>query len=582
MAGRIPREFIDDLLARVDIVDLIDSHVPLKKSGSNHMARCPFHTEKTPSFSVNRNKQFFYCFGCGASGNAISFLMDLNHLDFVEAVEDLAAYQGVDVPREQNSSPTIHANKTSANESYELLKKVALFYYQQFRNNPEAQKAIDYFKSRGVGGEIAKKFLLGYAPDQWQTLDAQFSQEALLEAGLLVKKDGGGCYDRFRGRVMFPIRDRRGRVVGFGGRVLDDSLPKYLNSPETPVFQKNREVYGLYELLEKNSKPRRILVVEGYMDVIALHLYGIDYTVAVLGTAISTTHLDLLFRFTSELVFCFDGDSAGRKAAWRAVEAVLACMRDGRSARIMLLPQGEDPDSLIRNKGNNEFSRMQDQAQPLSDYFFEKLSQDSDLSALEGRVSLVKNAKIYLQKIPNGIFQGLMMSKLEEITQVSDLDIFEESARFKFANKSGLSVKQKQNSPARTVITLLLQNPELVKVVEQQGIDIEEMDSPGINLFREIVRTILESRQPSLASLVESFRGFPEEKYIKKLGFQATLVPDDGIEVEFSDALQRMIGQARESMLEKLILKEKSQGLDQHEKHIFLSMLEKNNGTKRL
>ena len=576
MAGRIPREFIDDLLARVDIVDLIDSHVPLKKSGSNHTARCPFHTEKTPSFSVNRNKQFFYCFGCGASGNAISFLMDLNHLDFVEAVEDLAAYQGVDVPREQNSSPTIHANKTSANESYELLKKVALFYYQQFRNNPEAQKAIDYFKSRGVGGEIAKKFLLGYAPDQWQTLDAQFSQEALLEAGLLVKKEGGGCYDRFRGRVMFPIRDRRGRVVGFGGRVLDDSLPKYLNSPETPVFQKNREVYGLHELLEKNSKPKRILVVEGYMDVIALHQYDIDYSVAVLGTAISTTHLDLLFRFTSELVFCFDGDSAGRQAAWRAVEAVLACMRDGRKTRIMLLPQGEDPDSLVRNTGSHEFSRMQDQAQPLSDYFFEKLSQDSDLSALEGRVSLAKNAKSYLQKIPNGIFQGLMMSKLEEITQVSDLDIFDESVKLKLINKkSRLSTKQKQNSPARTAIALLLQNPALVKVVEQQEVDLEELDTPGINLFRKVVRAILDSRQPSLASLIESFRDSSEEKHIKQLGFQVTLVPDDGVEIEFSDALKRMVGQARECMLEKLIAKEKSQGLDQHEKQMLLSILAK-------
>ena len=576
MAGRIPREFIDDLLARVDIVDLIDSHVPLKKSGSNHTARCPFHTEKTPSFSVNRNKQFFYCFGCGASGNAISFLMDLNHLDFVEAVEDLAAYQGVDVPREQNSSPTIHANKTSANESYELLKKVALFYYQQFRNNPEAQKAIDYFKSRGVGGEIAKKFLLGYAPDQWQTLDAQFSQKTLLEAGLLVKKEGGGCYDRFRGRVMFPIRDRRGRVVGFGGRVLDDSLPKYLNSPETPVFQKNREVYGLHELLEKNSKPKRILVVEGYMDVIALHQYGIDYSVAVLGTAISTTHLDLLFRFTSELVFCFDGDSAGRQAAWRAVEAVLACMRDGRKTRIMLLPQGEDPDSLVRNTGSHEFSIMQDQAQPLSDYFFEKLSQDSDLSTLEGRVSLAKNAKSYLQKIPNGIFQGLMMAKLEEITQVSDLDIFDESVKLKLINKkSRLSTKQKQNSPARTAIALLLQNPELVKVVEQQEVDLEELDTPGINLFRKVVRAILDSRQPSLASLIESFRDSSEEKHIKQLGFQVTLVPDDGVEIEFSDALKRMVGQARESMLEKLIAKEKSQGLDQYEKQMLLSMLAK-------
>jgi DNA primase len=575
MAGRIPREFIDDLLARIDIVDLVDSLVPLKKSGSNFMARCPFHTEKTPSFSVNRNKQFFHCFGCGVSGNAISFLMDFNHLDFVEAVEDLAAFLGVDVPREQASIPRTQSKRVNVEESYELLGQVAAFYYGQFRNNPEAQKAIDYFKSRGVGGEVAKGFLLGYASDQWHVLEAQFDREALLRAGLLVKTEKGKIYDRFRGRVMFPIRDRRGRVVGFGGRVLDDSLPKYLNSPETPVFQKNREVYGLYESLEKNAKPKRILVVEGYMDVIALHQYGIDYVVAVLGTAISTAHLDLLFRFTSELVICFDGDEAGKKAAWRAVEAVLSCMRDGRQMKFMMLPQGEDPDSLIRSKGANEFSKMQDQAQPLSDYFFEKLSQDSDLSTLEGRVSVAKNAKNYLQKIPNGIFQGLMMAKLKEITQVSDLDIYDESLKLKRANKSRLSAKQKQNSPARTAIALLLQNPELVKVVEQQGVDLEGLVSPGVNLFGKIVRAILDSRQPSLASLIESFRGSPEEKHIKQLSFQATLVPEEGIESEFSDAMRRMIGQARENMLEKLIAKEKSEGLDPQEKQLFLKMLKK-------
>ena len=575
MAGRIPQEFIDNLLARIDIVDLIDSLVPLKKSGSNFMARCPFHTEKTPSFSVNRNKQFFHCFGCGVSGNAISFLMDFNHLDFVEAIEDLAAFLGVDVPREQTSSPKSQKNKANTEESYELLSQVATFFHRQFRNNPEAQKAIEYFKSRGVGGEVAKDFLLGYAPDQWHILEAQFNREALLRAGLLVKNDDGNIYDRFRGRVMFPIRDRRGRVVGFGGRVLDDSLPKYLNSPETQVFQKNREVYGLHESLEKNAKPRRILVVEGYMDVVVLQQYGIDHVVAVLGTAISTTHLDLLFRFTSELVFCFDGDSAGRQAAWRAVEAVLACMRDGRQARVMLLPQGEDPDSLIRSKGIDEFFRMQDQAQSLSDYFFEKMSQDSDLSTLEGRASLVKSATIHLQKLPNGIFQAMMLSELRKIAQLSDLDIFEKSARLKQTNKSGLSAKKKQNSPARTAVALLLQNPGLINVVEQQEIDWEGLDSQGVILFREIVRRISESNQPSLASLVEGFRGLPEEKYLKQLGFQVTLVPDDGVENEFSDALQRMVGQARENMLEKLIVKEKSQGLDRNERQLFLNMLVK-------
>lgn len=575
MAGRIPREFIDDLLARIDIVDLIDSLVPLKKSGSNFMARCPFHTEKTPSFSVNRNKQFFHCFGCGVSGNAIGFLMDFNHLDFVEAVEDLAAFLGVDVPREQASLPRVQNNKANVEESYELLSQVAAFYYGQFRNNPEAQKAIEYLKSRGVGGEVAKDFLLGYAPDQWHILEAQFNRAALLRAGLLVKTDKGKIYDRFRGRVMFPIRDRRGRVVGFGGRVLDDSLPKYLNSPETPVFQKSREVYGLYESLEKNAKPRRMLVVEGYMDVIALQQYGIDHVVAVLGTAISTAHLDLLFRFTSELVFCFDGDSAGRQAAWRSVEAVLSCMRDGRQARIMLLPQGEDPDSLIRSKGVAEFVRMQDQAQSLSDYFFENLSQDQDMLTLEGRAGLVKKAAGYLQKLPNGVFQGMMMDKLKKIAQVSDLDVFEKPTNLKYTNKSRLPEKQKQNSPARTAISLLLQNPELEKVVEQQGVDWEGLDSPGVNLFREIVHRISQSSRPSLASLVEGFRGLAEEKYIKQLGFQVTLVPEEGVESEFSDAMQRMVRQARENMLEILIAKEKSQGLDQHEKQLFLNMLAK-------
>jgi DNA primase len=575
MAGRIPREFIDDLLARIDIVDLVDSLVPLKKSGSNFMARCPFHTEKTPSFSVNRNKQFFHCFGCGVSGNAISFLMDFNHLDFVEAVEDLAAFLGVDVPREQASIPRTQSKRVNVEESYELLGQVAAFYYGQFRNNPEAQKAIEYFKSRGVGGEVAKDFLLGYAPDQWRILEAQFNREALLRAGLLVKNDDGNIYDRFRGRVMFPIRDRRGRVVGFGGRVLDDSLPKYLNSPETQVFQKNREVYGLYESLEKNAKPRRILVVEGYMDVIALQQYGIDHVVAVLGTAISTTHLDLLFRFTSELVFCFDGDSAGRQAAWRAVEAVLACMRDGRQARVMLLPQGEDPDSLIRSKGIDEFSRMQDQAQSLSDYFFENLYQDQDMSSMEGRAGLVKNATRYLQMLPNGIFQGMMKDKLEKIAQVSGLDIFEKSARLKQTNKSGLSAKKKQNSPARTAIALLLQNPELINVVEQQEIDWEGLDAQEISLFRKIVQRITQGSQLSLPGLVESFRGFPEEKIINQLGCQITLVPEDGVENEFSDALQRMVGHARGKVLEELIAKVKNQELDCHEKKLLKNMLEK-------
>ncbi len=319
MSGRIPREFIDELLVRVDIVDLIDSHVPLKKTGANYVARCPFHTEKTPSFSVNRNKQFFHCFGCGASGNAISFLMDFNHLDFVEAVEDLAGFAGIDVPRESIDYQA-GSKKEDLNSLYVLMEQVAAFYVKQLRTGDEGKKAVEYLKNRGVSGDCASDFMLGYAPDEWKALASRFNQKLLIEAGLLVSKEGGQAYDRFRGRIMFPIRDKRARIIGFGGRVLDDSLPKYLNSPETSLFHKGKEVYGLYELLQKNSKPQRILIVEGYMDVIALAQFGIDYAVAALGTAASQAHLDLLFRFSSELVFCFDGDRAGREAAWRVMD----------------------------------------------------------------------------------------------------------------------------------------------------------------------------------------------------------------------------------------------------------------------
>ncbi len=574
--GSIPREFIDDLLARVDIVDLIDSRVPLKKSGSNFVARCPFHTEKTPSFSVNRNKQFYHCFGCGASGDAISFLMDFNHLDFVEAVEDLAAFMGLEVPKEQrNFKDDKSSKRVNASENYELLKQVAQFYHKQFRENPDAQKAIHYLKSRGIGGDLARQFLLGYAPNHWKTLEARFGRESLLEVGLLKAGESGDLYDRFRGRIMFPIRDRRGRVIGFGGRVLDDSRPKYLNSPETPYFQKGKEVYGLYEVLKKQAKPSCFVIVEGYMDVIALHQYGVDNAVAVLGTALSETHLNLLFRFSTSLVFCFDGDAAGSQAAWRAVEAVLPVMRDGRQVKIMVLPLGEDPDSLIRSKGREAFAELQKHAQPLSDYFFSHLADSFDLKTLEGRASLIREAKNHLEKLPNGVYQELMLEQLKKLVQVENLDFFDSNPVQNSVKTSSLIAGQKKNSPARTVITLLLQNPGLIKFVDEQMLDCNGLESPGINLLRKIVKRILEAQTLSLVGLVESFRGEAEEKYVRQLGFQDVQLHEDVVEQEFTEALTRMIKQEREKVLDKLIHKEKVQGLDETERHLFLALLGK-------
>jgi DNA primase len=575
MSGRIPREFIDELLVRVDIVDLIDSHVPLKKTGANYVARCPFHTEKTPSFSVNRRKQFFHCFGCGASGNAISFLMDFNHLNFVEAIEDLAAFVGLDVPRESAvSQPGQKQKKDDLSSLYQVMEDVAAFYVEQLRIDAQGKKAVDYLKARGVSGQIARDFMLGYAPDEWTALAGRFNQALLLEAGLLVSNEGGQVYDRFRGRIMFPIRDRRARIVGFGGRVLDDSLPKYLNSPETSLFHKGREVYGLYELLKKNSKPERILIVEGYMDVIALAQFGINYAVAALGTAASQAHFDLLFRFSSELIFCFDGDKAGRQAAWRAMEPAFSSLRDGRLIRIMLLPQNQDPDSLIRLEGVDKFSERVQTATTLSDYFFGHFAEELNLSEMEGRAQLVGRAKPYLEKLPEGVFREMMFARLKQLSGFSALDVSTNATTLRPTKENN---KRKEHdrrlSSARVAIALLIQNPGLAEIVEQREIDWRGLGFPGIDLFKSVLHMILDKKPANAAVLVEAYRDAPEEKLVKALAFLDLLVPDEGMETVFCDALDRLLDQARKSSIDRLLAKAKVKGLDAQEKEVLRKML---------
>ncbi len=574
MSGRIPREFIDELLVRVDIVDLIDSHVPLKKTGANYVARCPFHTEKTPSFSVNRKKQFFHCFGCGASGNAISFLMDFNHLNFVEAVEDLATFVGVDVPRESVVSQSGQKqNKEDLRSLYQVMEDVAAFYVEQLRIHAQGKKAVDYLKARGVSGQVARDFMLGYAPDEWAALTDRFNQKLLLEAGLLVSNESGQVYDRFRDRVMFPIRDRRGRIVGFGGRVLDDSLPKYLNSPETSLFHKSREVYGLYELLKKNSKPERILIVEGYMDVIALAQFGINYAVAALGTAASQAHFDLLFRFSSELVFCFDGDKAGRQAAWRAMEPAFSGLRDGRLIRIMLLPQGQDPDSLVRLEGVDKFSERVRMAATLSDYFFGHFAEELNLSEMEGRAQLIGKAKPYLEKLPEGVFREMMFARLKQLSGFLALDVSTNAATLRPAKENSKRQERGRLSLARVAIALLIQNPKLAELVEQREIDWCGLEFPGIDLFKSVLRMILDKQPANAAVLVESYRDAAEEKSVTALAFLDLLVPDEGVEAMFCDALDRLLDQARKANIDSLLAKAKVNGLNAQEKEVLRKML---------
>jgi len=570
MSGRIPREFIDELLVRVDIVDLIDSHVPLKKTGTNYVARCPFHTEKTPSFSVNRNKQFFHCFGCGASGNAISFLMDFSHLDFVEAVEDLAAFAGVDVPRE-SVGYQVGPKKDDLNSLFLLMEQVAAFYVKQLRTSDEGKKAVEYLKNRGISGDCAGDFMLGYAPDEWKTLAGRFNQKLLVEAGLLVSKEGGQFYDRFRGRIIFPIRDKRARIIGFGGRVLDDSLPKYLNSPETSLFHKGKEIYGLYELLQKNSKPQRILIVEGYMDVIALTQFGIHYAVAALGTATSQAHLDLLFRFSSELVFCFDGDRAGREAAWRAIASVFPSLKGGRQIRIMLLPQNHDPDSLVREEGLNKFIERVQSALVLSDYFFEHFSKDLKLSEMESRSNLRDEVVSYLKQLPIGAFREMMFEKLSGLAKQYILD--NEAILAQKKQVKNHQLKSGRLSLPSFVIALLLQNPKFIEIVEQKEIDWNQLEFEGVERFKNILHMIADKKPTNYGVLLEAYRDHADEAIVKKLASFDLLIPDDGTEAEFCDALNGLLKQGREAGIARLQAKAQSKGLDIQEQETLVKML---------
>ena len=412
MGGLIPESFIEELLGRLDIVEVIERHVPLKRAGREYQACCPFHDEKTPSFTVSPQKQFYHCFGCGAHGSVIGFLMNYEGLEFVDAVEDLARHAGLTVPREASRKAQPSAGL------YEVMESAASFYQDQLKNSPEA---IDYLKKRGLSGDIAKEFGVGFAPGGWSNLMERLGgdekKRSLLKRGGLLSEGKSGAYDKFRHRIMFPIHDRRGRVIGFGGRALDDDGPKYLNSPETELFHKGRELYGLYLARKSQAKLDQIIVVEGYMDVMALAQFDFRNCVATLGTATTDDQAELLFRAASEVIYCFDGDRAGKKAAWRALEATLPRLREGRQAKFLFLPDGEDPDTMVRGQGVGAFTALLDAAQPLSEFFFDHFTAAVDMASIDGRAKLVELARPQVEKIPPGVFHDMMFSRLEVLAQ---------------------------------------------------------------------------------------------------------------------------------------------------------------------
>ncbi len=561
MPGKIPRDFIDDLLARIDLVDLIDARVPLKRTGNNYVARCPFHVEKTPSFTVNREKQFYHCFGCEAHGDAIGFLRDYDRLDFAEAVERLAQSVGLAVPKSNEDGIARRETERDAGVSalYEIQENVAKFYARQLR---EHTHAVDYLKSRGVSGETARDFMIGYAPPAWHTLAACFDKEKLQAAGLVVVKENGDYYDRFRDRIMLPIRNQHGRVVGFGGRILGDATPKYLNSPETAVFKKHKEVYGLYESLKSIAKPDCILVVEGYLDVIALVQGGIKNVVATLGTAPSMEHAALLFRYSDELIFCFDGDAAGRKAAWKALEASLPCLRDGRRLRFLTLPEGHDPDSLVREEGAEAFAARLKHAVSCSDYFFTRLASGLDLHTMEGRAALHQRAKPLIGRLPEGVFRGMMRSRLAELVQHRTVEFSEKKTR----DHRSLGERLFRPSNVRLILALLLQHPELARSLDPAMREKIGRLKGGAETLRELLNFLDENPDPSGDAVLAHFRGTPAEKRITALLNWKLPIPPDGIATEFQDAVERLKQQMTRSRLDTLLDKARTAALSPEEK----------------
>lgn len=578
MAGHIPRSFIDDLLARLDIVDIIDARVKLKKKGKNYGACCPFHNEKTPSFSVSQEKQFYHCFGCGVHGNAIDFIMEFERLEFVEAIEELASFLGLDVPREQRSgeiSTAPRANTEQKRNLYDLMGGISQFYRSQLKiaaNKP----AIEYLKNRGLSGEIVQKFGIGYVADEWDLVRKNFgqqkeAQDMLVTGGMLIENDKGNRYDRFRGRVMFPIRDRRGRVIGFGGRVLEDGTPKYLNSPETPIFHKGKELYGLYEVLQAYREPPQVLVVEGYMDVVALAQYGVDYSVASLGTSTTGDHIQMLFRQTSTVVCCYDGDRAGKEAAWRALENALEYLKTGNTLKFLFLPDGEDPDSYIREHGKAAFEQLVQNATPLSTYLFDNLIEihKLNLGTNEGKSALRAHASALINKIPDSYFQELLEKLLDERT---GFDNQLRRARVHTQNPTPQPHKELKRTPMREVIALLIQNPSYADMVPDLS-SVKGLPLPGLSLFVEVLDKCHAHPHINTGQLLEHWRDNKHEALLSRLASWEIPLDEDNQEDIFLDSLDKILAQCVEKQIENLQAKARSVGLSAEEKRELLALM---------
>ena len=562
MPGRIPQPFIDELIARADIVEVIASRVPLKKAGREFKACCPFHGEKTPSFWVSPEKQFYHCFGCGAHGTALGFLMEHDKLSFPEAVEDLAARLGLEVPHEAGS-PQASARRAD-DSAYDLMARVARYYGEQLARDARAKR---YVEERGLSKEIVERFAIGYAPNSWNDLLKRFgsTEEArrqLSELGLIIERErvqareGEKHYDRFRDRIMFPIRDARGRTIAFGGRIIDQGEPKYLNSPETALFHKGRELYGLHEVRQSRVALRRLVIVEGYMDTVRLHQFGISYALATLGTATTPEHFKRIFRLVSEVIFSFDGDRAGRAAAWRALQHALPEVREGREIRFLFLPEGEDPDTMVATEGREAFEQRLNTALPLSEYLVQELSSQADLAHADGRARFAAAARPLVAKVPQGVYRELLMQRIaDEIGLAPErLDsLWAEGGTMPAAAPAAASTRSPSAPRARLstgrgslvqqAVEILLFAPELAsKVSEAQRRSIAALGQSGSEFLCELIASLATAPAQNAGQVIERFREHPFGRHLEKLAARELLISDRGaLASQLLGILERLI-----------------------------------------
>jgi DNA primase len=578
MPGRIPQPFIDEIVARSDIVEVIGSRVTLKKAGREFKACCPFHSEKTPSFWVSPEKQFYHCFGCGAHGTVVGFLMQYEKLEFPEAIAALAERVGLELPREAQES-----HRPSGTDLYDVMASASRFFEQNLKDN---ERARGYVAGRGIDTATAQAFALGYATDSWNALLNRFGTQdderrRLLQAGLIIERersgrsDSAGYYDRFRDRLMFPIRDGRGRILAFGGRIIDAGEPKYLNSPETPLFHKGRELYGLYEARQARADFSRLLIVEGYMDVVRLHQAGITFAVATLGTATTQEHLNKIFRLTSEVVFCFDGDRAGRQAAWRALENALPLARDGRELKFLFLPEGHDPDTLVAAEGREQFEARLQKATPLSEYLISHLSQQTDLAHVDGRAKLAALARPLFVRMPEGVYRELLADQLAA-------EIRMPAAKLKELLLAGAAKQEAQELAPRVrratvsvgrgnlltqAIGLLLHHPAAARAVrDPERLDV--VDTPGAPVLRELLAQAIGMATPSTAVLLERWRERPEFARLTDLAGATPLVADASAAAsELQMAIEKIVeAHGPGQRVNELLRKAEEQGLNIDEK----------------